>query len=447
MNAATDQAWLQAAHTILIGMVVNAACALVGCWLVLRRLSLLGDAISHAVLPGIALAFLLTGQVTGMAIIVGAMLVGLATAFLTQTLRQHTHIAEDASLGVVFTALFAIGVLLINYAAHRDPTNQVDLDPGCVLYGAIDFVAADTTALLGFELPRVLPTMLGMLLVVLAFIVVFWKELKLGTFDSALAAAMGLRPTLMHYLLMALTAGVTVTSFEAVGSILVIAMLIVPPATAQLLTEKLSRLLVIAALAGMLAAALGYGAAVWLNTNVAGMMAVAAGAQFGLAVLFAPKQGVVSQLIRRLELTLRIAREDVLSRMYRREEQAGKAASLAAAHLKGGVAPRWLRLALRQLKWRGELKEPAPGELVLTERGRGRAAKLVRTHRLWERFLEENVALPLDHLHAPAERIEHFVGPALLEELAELAGPGATDPHGRTIPAADSHTSPSEVGG
>lgn len=430
MMLAISDSWLLARNTILVGMVVNSACAIVGCWLLLRRLSLLGDAISHGVLPGIALAFLLTGKVTGLPILAGAMLVGMLTAFLTQTVKEQANVAEDASLGVVFTTLFAAGVLLIHYAASTG-RGQVDLDPNCVLYGDILFVALD--------LGRTLPTMVGMLLGVAVFTLLFWKELKLATFDPALAAAVGLRPTLLYYALMALTAGVAVASFEAVGSILVVAMLIVPAATAQLLTERLSRLLALAVLVGCISSAIGYALAACWNASVAGMMAAAAGLQFALAVFFAPKHGLLSQALQRLGLRLRIAREDILSQLYRREEETQRSAIFSAAQLKAGSAPHWSSIALAQLRRRGLVVSPTSGELVLTPAGRQAAADLVRTHRLWERFLEENAALPLDHLHAPAERIEHFVGPAVQRELAEMIGPtGELDPHGKAIPAAPS---------
>lgn len=269
--------------TVLVAIVVSVTCGVAGCFLVLRRQSLLGDAISHAVLPGIALAFLLTGQVSGMVMLLAAMLLGVFTAFLTQVVHESTGTTEDSSLGIVFTALFAVGVILIGVAARGNHGGQADLDPGCVLYGAIELVALDQSTWWGLPLPRVLPGMLLMLGLVLAFVLLCWKEMKLATFDAGLAQAMGYRPRLLHYLFIGLVAGVTVTSFEAVGSILVIAMLVVPAATAQLLAQRLSTMMLIAATAGALAATLGYFLALYSNTSAAGMMAVVAGGLFGLA--------------------------------------------------------------------------------------------------------------------------------------------------------------------
>jgi ABC-type Mn2+/Zn2+ transport system permease subunit len=419
------------AWTILVAAVGNVSCALVGCYLVLRRLSLLGDAISHAVLPGIALAFLLTGRLTGPAIVVGAMLVGVLTTLLTEAIHKVGDVPEDSSMGVVFTALFAAGVLLISSLARH-----VDLDPGCVLYGQIELVPLDRVEVLGLSVPRALLTLVPVLLATVAFVVLLWKELKLAAFDPELATAMGFSAGFLHYLLMAWVAGVTVASFEAVGAILVVAMLIVPAATAHLLTDRLGWMMVVASLVAILASVLGYWVASALKTNVAGMMAVAAGGLFTLAVFLGPRHGVLARLLRNLGLALRIAREDVLGELYRRQEaiergettEAGLPLEVARARAGGWIGG----LAVRSLRWAG-LVEEKEGKLVPTAEGLARGRFLVRSHRLWETYLEQNIPLPLDHLHDPAERMEHFIDPELQAELeAELDR--KVDPHGRKIP-------------
>jgi ABC-type Mn2+/Zn2+ transport system permease subunit len=420
-----------AGWTILVAIIGNVSCALVGCYLVLRRLSLLGDAISHAVLPGIAVAFLLTGQFTGWPIVLGAMLVGVLTALLTEAIQKIGDVPEDSSMGVVFTALFAIGVLIISVLARH-----VDLDPGCVLYGQIESAPLRTDLILGVEVPRALLTLVPVLLATLAFLLLLWKELKLAAFDPDLATAMGFSAGLLHYLLMAWVAGVTVASFEAVGAILVVAMLIVPAATAHLLTDRLGWMMGVAALMAILSSVLGYWGARLLDTSVAGMMAVAAGGLFLLAVLFAPRHGVLGRLLRNLRLALRIAREDVLGELYRRQEAVERGETtevgleVAVARKRAGG---WIGgLVVRSLRWSGLVREVA-GRLIPTPRGLARGRFLVRSHRLWETYLEQNSALPLDHLHDPAERMEHFIDPEMQAELeAELER--AVDPHGRKIP-------------
>jgi manganese/zinc/iron transport system permease protein len=416
--------------TILVAMLANVSCAVVGCYLVLRRMSLLGDAISHAVLPGIALAFLLTGQITGPAIVLGAMAVGVLTALLTQVISQAAKVPEDASLGVVFTALFALGVVLISVASSA---KHVDLDPGCVLYGLIEAAPLDVTTLAGLLVPRSLITLVFALALVAVVLALFWKEFKLATFDPALATALGFSALLMHYLMMALVAAVTVAAFEAVGSILVVAMLIVPAATALLLTDRYGMMFVWTIVAAALSAVSGYYGALALNTSVAGMMAVCAGALFVVALLLAPRHGLAARVIRQLRLALRIIREDILGFLYRAEEARGSAAGLPESGRFPAHSTPLSRLALWQLFRRGML-EPSTGGYQLTQSGRRYAAQLVRAHRLWETFLEQNVALPPDHLHAAAEKMEHYVGPNLLHTLAQETHEPVLDPHGRVIP-------------
>jgi manganese/zinc/iron transport system permease protein len=415
--------WLEAnslaVWTVAVGVLCNVPCAILGCYLVLRRMSLLGDAISHAVLPGLAVAFLLNGSINGLGMAVGAGVLGVLTAYLTQLVHKAADVPEDAGMGVVFTSLFAVGVILITRAA-----SSVDLDPGCVLYGLIEFAPLDTVTLFGMEVPRAVQTLGPVLAITVAFVVLFWKELKLVSFDAPLAAAMGFRVALIHYMLMAMVAGVTVASFEAVGSILVIAMLIVPAATANLLTDRLSGMIGWSVVVAILSAILGYIGAVRLNTSVAGMMSVAAGGLFLIAVFLAPRHGLLSQALRRARLALRITRDHVLADMYRAEEQAIPEVSMP------GLL-RWL--AKLQLQWTGRIERQAGGSR-LTNLGRQEARELVRTHRLWEAFMSTRLALPPDHVHAPADRMEHYTDPSLREQLAaDLANP-TKDPHGKPIP-------------
>lgn len=431
----------QLAHYILVGVVCSVPCALLGCYLVLQRLSLLGDAISHAVLPGIALAYLLTGHVSGLPIVLGAMAMGLLTTFLTQTVQRLGKVPQDASMGVVFTSLFAIGVILITYAARGRASAHggvADLDPGCVLYGQFEYASLNPLRLGGLEVPRPFPLLAVVCAGTVAFVVLLWKELKIVSFDPALATAMGINAVVVQYLLMAMVGGVTVAAFREVGSILIIAMLIVPAATAHLLTDRLVWMMLWAALAAVLAAVLGCGLAVVLDSNAAGLMAVFAGVQFLAAVLFAPRHGLLAKMIRNARLSLRIACEDVLARLYRVEEAAGRGehpATLPTADARHAVRGWAGWLALPALRWRGEAQVGPQRQVGLTEAGRRRAESLVRAHRLWEAYLEQDLKLPLDHLHEPAERMEHYIGSDLQRELASRLNRPDTDPHGRVIPS------------
>jgi manganese/zinc/iron transport system permease protein len=426
--------------TMLVGVVCAASCAILGCYLVLRRMSLLGDAISHAVLPGIALGYLMTGSVTGPGILLGAMALGVLTSFLTQSISKLGRVAEDTSLGVVFTSLFALGVVLIHvYARHAD------LDPQCVLYGLIDYAGVDLVRVLGYEVSRPLVILVPALALTVALVALFWKELKIVAFDQNLAGAMGFNVPVIHYLLMALVSAVTVASFEAVGSILVVAMLIVPAATAAQMTDRLGWMMAWAVAIGATSAVFGYLLAVPLATSVAGMMAVVAGVQFTAAVFLAPRQGLVSRWLRNKALAVRIAAEDVIARLYRAEEGSGVRVQGSGVRSQGsgvrgqesgvrGVVA-WLAcLRLARLGW---ISKGRVGELRLTDAGRRAARGLVRAHRLWETYLDTHFDLPRDHLHEAAERMEHFLDPELTDELAQELADRAVDPHGKEIPPAD----------
>jgi manganese/zinc/iron transport system permease protein len=283
---------------LLVGSIVAASCAILGSFLVLRRMALLGDAISHAVLPGIVIAFLVTGSRSPLPMLLGAGALGLVTVFAVELLTRTRRLAGDASIGVVFPALFSVGVILISrYAA------QVDLDLDCVLYGEIAYAPWDLWLVDDVSLgPRALWINGGLLAVNLVFVGALWKELKLSTFDAELSAALGFSPVLLHYLLMGAVSVTVVGAFESVGAILVVALLVVPPATAFLLTDRLSTMLALAVGCGVLSALGGYALAHALDASIAGSMATVAGVLFLLAFLLSPTHGLVSRGLRRRRL-------------------------------------------------------------------------------------------------------------------------------------------------
>jgi manganese/zinc/iron transport system permease protein len=265
---------------VLAGFLVAFPCALLGCFLVLRKMVMMGDAISHAVLPGIVLAYLFSGERGTFTMLVGACSMGLLSTFVIEYLHKKAGLQSDASIGVTFTAFFAVGIILVSLFA-----GQVDLDQDCVLYGEIAYVPLDTWIMKsGLNLgPRIIWTMAVVSLLVLAFVVFFYKELKINTFDSAFAAVSGMSAVLWHYLLMSMVTVVTITSFEAVGAILVIAFLAGPASTAYLLTDRLKAMLVLSVLFGISATFLGYLLALVTEGSIAGAISVAIGLQFILA--------------------------------------------------------------------------------------------------------------------------------------------------------------------
>ena len=272
---------------VLVGVLTGVACASVGSFLVLRKMSMLGDAISHAVLPGIALAFIVTQSRQSLTMLIGAGLFGLITVALVEFLEKKGRLQVDASIGVTFTWLFAVGVILISIFGR-----YVDLDQDCVLYGEIAFVPWDTLMLFGSNAgPKAVWSIGSALLLNLLFIGLFYKELKVSTFDPVLARSIGIPTNFIQYGLMACVSVTTVAAFESVGAILVVAMLVVPAAAAYLLTERLGMMLFLSCLLGGLSAVIGFYTAAPLDASIAGMMACAAGALFAAAFFF--------QLIRR----------------------------------------------------------------------------------------------------------------------------------------------------
>lgn len=274
---------------ILIGALVAGSCSLVGCFLVLRRQAMMGDAISHGVLPGIVLAFLFTGSRNIVPMLIGAGALGLLTAFITDTLAQRGRLQSDAAMGVTFTWLFALGVILVTRFA-----GSVDLDVDCVLHGELIFSPFRRLMWNGMDMgPQALWTVGIVAIMDLCFVLAGYKQLKVCSFDAGLAASLGINVTLWHYLLMSFTSLTTVACFESVGAVLVVAMLIVPANTAYLLTDRLSAMLGLSVVLGAVSSALGYSLAYLLDGSVAGAITTVGGLMFVAAALFSPAHGVV----------------------------------------------------------------------------------------------------------------------------------------------------------
>lgn len=290
---------MNALYIILTASVVSMSCALLGCYLVLRRMAMVGDAISHAVLPGIVIAFLVSGSRDSVTMLLGAGLIGIITTFLIEFLHKKAKLQTDASIGVTFTWLFAVGVVLISLFAGK-----VDLDQDCVLYGEIAYVPlnliiTDSGMVLG---PRALYVVGTVLLCIILFITIGYKELFLTTFDPAYASAIGISTTMWHYLLMGAVSATTVASFESVGAILVVALLIAPAATAYLLTDNFKWMLVLACVVGVISSISGYYLAVWVDGSIAGAVATMTGVCFALALLFSPAHGVLFRKLKTRQL-------------------------------------------------------------------------------------------------------------------------------------------------
>jgi manganese/zinc/iron transport system permease protein len=397
------------------GALVSLALGLLGCFLVVRGMSLLGDALSHSVLPGIVVGFLIGGSLHSPWILIGATLVGLAASVLVQTVQQHSRVKEDASLGIIFTSLFALGVVMINLYA-----GQADLDPGCVLYGNIEYLVFD---------PGAVWVMAGILALIVTGLIVFYRHLLVSTFDPGLATSMGIPAVAVHYALMGVLSLTVVASFEAVGAILAVALLVMPGATARLWTDRMPVMLLLAAAHGILSTLLGY----WLshpavlNTSASGAICVAGFLLFLGSWIFSPRHGLIPRATVRRRLARVMAMENLLKAVEDLEKGKGDAVPEAALAAELHVDPKPLRVALARARGRRWLTT-SPQGVSLTAEGLAQSQRLVRAHELWERYLRHEVGLDADHVHDAAEWIEHYLNDESIEHLDRLlAHPGTTE--------------------
>lgn len=267
---------------ILTASLVATTTAILGCFLIMRKMAMIGDAISHAVLPGIVIAYYLTDSRASFPMLMGAAASGMVVTYLIQFFNQRVKLQQDASIGISYTFLFAVGIILISLFS-----NDVDLDQDCVLYGEIAYVPLDTLSYGGLQLgPRQVWILGSTLLLIAGSVFVGYRKLVLTTFDPAFASAMGISVVLWQYYLMAGVSLATVVSFESVGAVLVIAFLSGPAATAFLLTKDFKRMIFMAIGFGISASIIGYYTADWLAGSIAGAIATIIGIQFALVFIY-----------------------------------------------------------------------------------------------------------------------------------------------------------------
>lgn len=353
----------------IIAVVTAAGCALVGVFLVLRRMALMSDAISHSILLGIVLAFFVTEDTASPLLILAAAGTGLLSVSLVELLHRTRLVKEDASIGLVFPLLFSIGVILISRYA-----GNVHLDVDAVLLGELAFAPFNRFTVDDVDLgPRILWVMGVVLALNLGFIVLFYKELKISTFDALLASALGFSPALLHYLFMTLVSVTAVGAFDAVGSILVVALMIAPPAGAYLLTDSLPRMIIYSVLLGAGSALGGYWLARYLDASIAGSMATTTGIVFTFVWLFAPERGLLATWLRRRRQRWEFAQMLLAVHLFNHEGSAEAATENRVEHL--GDHLRWAEKFAREVVGRavhsGFVAHDGAGGLALTDAGRG----------------------------------------------------------------------------
>lgn len=420
---------------LMAALLAAISCGLLGNFLVLRRQSLMGDAISHAVLPGLVAAFLITQSRSPGVMFIGAAISALFTVAIVELIKRLGRVEPGAAMGVVFSVLFALGVYLL----ESNAASGVDLDADCVLHGNLQTLfwsgaPTDWGAVISGqslqEVPRQVWSLLGTTIAVVAFVALFFKELRIASFDLGISTVQGIHAGVMHMVLMTFVAIAAVASFEAVGSILVIAMLICPAAAARLLTDRLLSQVLVSAVLSVVTAVAGYFLASAMGVNGAGMMAVVSGALVVAAMVFSPSHGVIAKALNQRRIGRSVAIEDVLGALWRLAEsgQSATRQRLISALANPVRTGRAIERAIGQ-----GLIEVGDSGLTLTDSGRARGAAIIRRHRLWEGYLVDEAGLSPDHVHDTAEWLEHLD----LSERLSLGRVRRVDPQGKPIPARD----------
>ncbi len=405
-----------AIRALIASSLVGLMCGILGCFIVLRNMSLIGDALSHAVLPGIFFSFLLVGYST-LGFFLGSTIAGLISAVAISWIQQNVKTKNDAAIGIIFTAMFSIGIIGISWLNQSE---GVHLDLKDFLFGNV----------LGISDEDIYLT-IGVALYTIVCVVLFFRQLFITTFQPTIAEVMGISANMIHYFLMLLLSFAIVASLRTVGVILVVAMLITPAATALLLSSKLKTVIIISAVIGVLSAVLGLFVSIIFKTTPGPAMTLCATGFYFIAVMFSPHEGLIFKWNQNRIERARIIREDILRQVIKKQDGSGMT-----------VAEISERLNLNQAKVKrmsemmavSKLLDVEDGRLFLTVEGNQKAEQLVRAHRLWETYQVKKMGLTSDQIHNEADLIEHHLSEDLLDEIDKELGFPTKDPHDSPIP-------------
>lgn len=354
----------------LIAVIVAISCALVGTFLVLTKKTMMSDSITHTILLGIVLAFFATHDLSSPFLILGATLMGVATVWLTEALSRTGLLSEDAAIGVVFSLIFSIAIILITKFA-----GAVHLDTDSVLLGELAFAPFTRMMVGGVDIGAKAIYTTGLLLFInLLFIVIFFKELKITTFDPMLASVLGFSPVILHYALMTLVSVTAVGSFQAVGSILVVAFMVGPAITAYLITDDLKKMLFLGALFGAINAIIGYRVAAIFDVSIAGCMAMMTGLTFSIVLIFGRERGLITVFRRRQKQKIEFAKSTLLFHLMHHEGRENEAVEAACETIYKHMSwdPVFTRKILSSLQ--GEASIEIVNDIIkLTPRGRAKS--------------------------------------------------------------------------
>lgn len=401
-------------YGLAVVTLVGATSAILSCLLVVRRQAMLGDAISHSVLLGVVLGWLVAQEA---GIFWGALAAGILTGVIITGVERNSRVKFDAATGIVFTFAFALALAIISVVKPRG------IDLFHVLLGNVLGVGPDelwVTAISCFA--------------VLAFVLLLFRPLHVWSFDPTMARATGLPTGFYHYLFTSMLSVTIVASIQAVGLVLVIAMLITPGATAYLLADRLGRMMAIAAALGLGAGVLGLYGSYHLDVASGPAMVIVVSLAFFAALLLAPKRGLLGRWLDRARQQRRAREEDALRTIATAAAEDGAAVTETELAARLSLSPLTTQRCVRHLK-RAGLVESIGDHLQATQAGFERAQQLVRAHRLLERYLHDVEGVPIDALHREADRLEHELSPESAELLDASLGRPKVDPHGHPIPS------------
>jgi ABC-type Mn2+/Zn2+ transport system permease subunit/Mn-dependent DtxR family transcriptional regulator len=408
-----------AQRALLASGLVGILCGVLGCFIVLRNMALIGDALSHAILPGVVAGFMIAGH-SVLAFFVGSVVAGVIAAILITWLQRNVRTKDDAAIGIVFSAMFALGIMGISWLTRRE---GVHLDMKDFLFGNVLGIADQDLWLTG------LITAYALLCVTL-----FYRYFFITTFQSVVARTIGISSSTIHYFLMLLLSFAVVASLQSVGVILVVAMLIIPASTAYLLTNKLQKMLVIAAIVGVLSTTVGLLLAIVFETTPGPAMTLVGAFFYAMAIAFSPKRGLLVRAFRSSKKKRSVKSEDVLKAIAHLHEQ--KKLNYGSVSQKLGIPQGEVDKALARLTREGLITK-YKDKIELTPQGIEKAYQIIRAHRLWESYLVKEMGMDQTQIHANAEDLEHRLPESFLLEIEEHLEHPKFDPHGSPIPQRD----------
>jgi len=411
-----QQEW--ALRALVASSMVGTMCGVLGCFIVLRNMALIGDALSHAILPGVVVAFVVIGQYNTLGFFAGAVIAGLLTAIGITWIQQNVKTKNDAAIGIVFTAMFAIGVMGISEISQKD---GVHLDLHDFLFGNILGVSNEDLYITA-----------ATTVYVLISVVVFYRYLFITTFQSVIAATMGISTSIVHYFLMLLLSFAVVASLQTVGVILVVAMLVTPASTALLLSDRLNKVIFIAGFIGFISAILGFLLAITLETTPGPAMTITATLIYLFTVFFSPNKGLFFKFFQKRKLKLKIQLEDTMKQASRLQEKGVLNFDNLSEQL--GFSKATLSKHITSLSAKGFFRKQN-NALTLTQSGTDEANRLVRAHRLWETYMVQQMGMTEDQIHEEAEKYEHLLTDEMLDDVDSELGFPTMDPHGSPIPS------------